>query len=101
MKVSFIEVQVSPRALEHSSGWISKLELSLTQFEEIRESTSDELDRHLLKWNPLASSMFESVFIVEIASSLEGAPAIKSSMQKDYFIRDETAGSSLSRSNSI
>ncbi|GFU44998.1 hypothetical protein TNCV_4235081 [Trichonephila clavipes] len=49
MKISFIEFQVSPRALEHSSGWISKLELSPTQFEEIRESTSDELDRHFLK----------------------------------------------------
>ncbi|GFS65824.1 hypothetical protein TNIN_484681 [Trichonephila inaurata madagascariensis] len=61
MKVSFIEFHVSPRALGHSSGWISKLELSPTQFEEIRESTSDELDHHFLKWNPLVSSMLESV----------------------------------------
>ncbi|GFR30014.1 hypothetical protein TNCT_513271 [Trichonephila clavata] len=37
IKVSFTELQVSPRALEHSSGWISKLEVSSTQFEEIRE----------------------------------------------------------------
>ncbi|GFX07342.1 hypothetical protein TNCV_504001 [Trichonephila clavipes] len=80
MKVSFIEFQVSRRALEHSSGWISKLELSPTQFGEIRESTSDELDRPFLKWNPLASSMLESVFIKEIASSLEETPDLKSSM---------------------
>ncbi|GFR05643.1 hypothetical protein TNCT_497261 [Trichonephila clavata] len=79
MKVSFTEFQVSPRALEHSLGWISKLERSPTQFEEILESTSGEffcsfLERHCRKLNPLASSTLESVFIEEIASSLEGIP---------------------------
>ncbi|GFQ86952.1 hypothetical protein TNCT_699291 [Trichonephila clavata] len=62
IKVSFTEFQVSPRALEHSSGWISKLEVFPTQFEEIRESTSGKLERHFLKWNPLASNNLRKCF---------------------------------------
>ncbi|GFY49343.1 hypothetical protein TNIN_436831 [Trichonephila inaurata madagascariensis] len=79
MKVSFMEFQVRPRALEHSSGWISKLELFPTQLKNYgKVLLMCELDRHFLKGNPLASSTLESVFIEEIASSLQGAPAIKS-----------------------
>ncbi|GFT35493.1 hypothetical protein TNCV_624761 [Trichonephila clavipes] len=77
MKISFIEFQVSPRPYIHVMDF--KLEPSPTQFEEIRKVLLMNWTATSLNEIP-ASSMLESVFIMEIASSLEGASAIKSSM---------------------
>ncbi|GFS90287.1 hypothetical protein TNCV_508961 [Trichonephila clavipes] len=80
MNLSFLESQIRPNAFEQFSGWISKFGSLNSRFLDIFVKTSRELERHFLRWNPRASKASIKAWIKMIASLVDDAPDIKSSI---------------------